>query len=123
NILSLQEAGQTELTLFSLQAAGQTELTSSTFQDAKGDETPPFTQGSVRLATLTYDATAVGGTMRFSVTGLGTFTETTTNPTTKGYTETDSFSLQNGVGQGVDRNGNTIFLNGFTLTAIGAIKF
>jgi len=106
--------------ILTLLPAGQTEITSGSFVDADGSTTPPFTQTDLQLVTLTYDATSVGGTQNFAVTGVGSSVTTTTKPSKKGaYTDTDSFSLQNGTGEGVNGEGVKIILNGFSVTASG----
>jgi hypothetical protein len=104
--------------ILSLVTAGQNEITSGTFGDPSGSTTPPFTQTDLRLVTLAYDATSVGGTMKFAVTGTGSSETTTTKPTPKDhYIETDSFTLQNGTGEGVNGEGVKIVLTGFTVNA------
>jgi hypothetical protein len=106
--------------ILSVVTAGQNEITSGAFGDTTGSATPPFTQTDVRLVTLTYDATSVGGTTKFSVTGTGTSETATAKPSAKGkYTDTDSFSLQDGTGEGVNGAGVNIILTGFTVTASG----
>jgi len=106
--------------ILSLLTAGQNGITSGTFGDTTGSTTPPFTQTDVRLVTLSYDATSVGGTRKFAVTGTGSSETTTAKPGAKGnYTETDSFSLQNGTGEGVNGEGVSVILSAFTVTASG----
>jgi hypothetical protein len=106
--------------ILSVVTAGQNEVTSGTFGDTTGSTTPPFTQTDVRLVTLAYDATSVGGTMKFAVTGVGSSEITTAKPNGKGnYTDTDSFTLQNGTGEGVNGEGVKIILTGFTVNASG----
>jgi hypothetical protein len=106
--------------ILSVLTAGQNEITSGTFGDTTGSTTPPFTQTDVRLVTLSYDATSVGGTRKFAVTGTGSSETTTTKPSAKGnYTETGSFSLQNGTGEGVNGEGVSVILSAFTVTASG----
>jgi hypothetical protein len=70
--------------ILTLQTAGQHVITSGTFADATGSATPPFTQTDVQLLTLTYDATGVGGMMKFSVTGVGSSVTTAAKPNAKG---------------------------------------
>jgi len=110
--------------ILTLEPAGKNDITSGTFVDANGSTTPPFTQTELQLATLTYDATSVGGTRKVAVTGLGTSVTTTSNPNSKGhYTESDSFSLLNGTGEGVDGDGVKIVVTGFTISARGTAAF
>jgi hypothetical protein len=82
---------------------------------------PPYAQTGYEMVTLTYNAT-FAGSLYFTVTGLATVTTKTTAPSarTGEYVETDSFSLQDGTGQGQDTAGENIMLTGITITASGS---
>jgi hypothetical protein len=81
------------------------------------------TETTVQLATLTYDATSVGRTNKYTVTGLGTSTTSNTAANFYGeFTQTDTFSLQNGTGEGVNANGVSIVLTGVTITESGSAR-
>jgi hypothetical protein len=74
-----------------------------------------------QLASLTYDSTQIGGRTQFTVSGLGKTTTRYSVATASGnYTEFQSFSLQNGAGEGLSADGMSIVLTGFTITMNGS---
>jgi hypothetical protein len=79
-----------------------------------------FKQTNWQMVSLTYDATAVGGSTKYTVTGLAIVATKDTKPNGGGfYTETQSFTLEHGTGEGVDADGTNILLTGVTITASG----
>ncbi|HEY3915687.1 MAG TPA: hypothetical protein VGN61_14465 [Verrucomicrobiae bacterium] len=107
--------------ILTLTTPGQNDIASGTFNDAAGSGVAPFTQTDIKLTTITYDSTGGGGTMKFAVTGLGTFTETAGKPNarTDNYAETDSINFSEGVGEGVNADAIPIILTGVTITSKG----
>jgi hypothetical protein len=108
--------------ILSLQTNGQIEISSGSYIDgAAGVAFQPFSQTDIQLVTLTYDATSFGRATKFTVTGVSTSTAKNTPPNAEGNsTETDSFRLQDGTGEGVNDNGDNIVLTGFTITGKGS---
>jgi hypothetical protein len=102
---------------------GQNTIGNGTYSDANGPNTPPYTQTDYYIGTLTY----TGVEYSFTVTGLTKLTAVATNPRVKtgNFTESATFSLQDGTGEGsiTPANGNTtpIVLTGFTMTASGSV--
>lgn len=73
------------------------------------------------LCSLTYDATQIGGSTQFTVSGAGKWEDRFSNATAQGnYTEIDSFSLQDGVGEGLAADGSNIILTGFAMRMSGS---
>jgi hypothetical protein len=107
--------------ILSLEVSGTYDINAGSYSDANGQGMPPSSQTDYQLVTVTYDSTAVGGTTKYTVTGLATSTTRTTNPSAKGnYSETASFSLQSGTGEGINAAGVNIVITGFTITASGS---
>ncbi len=111
----------TATNILSLQTNGQVEITSGSYVDGSaGDAFQPYNQTDVQLATFTYNATSFGRLTKFTVTGVSTSTAKNTPPNAEGNsTETDSFRLQNGTGEGTNADGVNIVLAGFTITGKG----
>jgi hypothetical protein len=83
-----------------------------------------YNQCSVQVATLSYDATPFGGTMKFSMTGLATVKSLQTNPGTwKGYIDAESIIFTNGVGQGINAEGLNFVLRDVYFNASGKQRF
>jgi hypothetical protein len=112
--------------IFSLTVTGQNDINAGSSLDANGLGMPPFTQTDYEIVTLAYDSSSGSTGLNFAVTGLGTFTGKTTNPSvrTGAYTQSASFSLQDGTGEGslMDSLGTTVdfVLTGLTVTASGS---
>jgi len=108
--------------ILSAKLSGSNSVTSYTFVDIVGANEPPFTTTSVQQFTITYDSRPIGGRVWFQITGLATCKTVATKPNAKTgvYTETDSFSLADGTGFGVDPTETQFVLKGVTVTASGA---
>jgi hypothetical protein len=107
--------------ILSLEVNGLNDISAGSYSDANGQGMPPSSQTDYQLVTITYDATSLGGTTKYFVTGLATSTTRTTNPSAKGnYSETDSFSFQSGTGEGINAAGASIVITGFTISASGS---
>jgi hypothetical protein len=89
--------------------------------EAGGIFQPPFSLTYYLPYTLTYDGTAVGGTLQFGVTGTATLATVVSTPNAKTglYSEKDTFSLADGTGSGISR-GFPFVLTGVTITASGS---
>jgi len=107
--------------IITVSASGQNDISAGSFSDANGQGSPPFTQTDYQLYTVTYDDSSSTGDLQFTVTGLGTVTGKATNPNAKSgkFTQSSSFSLTGGTGEGVSANGNFV-VSGFTITASGS---
>jgi hypothetical protein len=107
--------------ILTLATPGQNDIASGTFNDADGSGVAPFLQDDMRVTTISYNSSGEGGTMNFTVTGIGTFTEAAGKPNAKtgNYSETDSFSFSDGVGEGVNAEGTPILLSNVTITSRG----
>lgn len=107
--------------ILSLQTNGQIEITSGSYVDGSaGDAFQSYSQTDVLLATFTYNATAFGRLTTYAVTGVSTSTAKNTPANAEGNsTETDSFRLQYGTGEGTNADGVNIVLAGFTVTGKG----
>jgi hypothetical protein len=116
--------------ILSYTQSGQNDISSGTYTDANGQGAPPFTQTDYYLVTIAYNDSSSTGALGFTVTGLATVTSKATNPNTKtgNYTQSGSFSLQDGTGEGTitpasgSLAGTAIpfVLTGFTATASGS---
>jgi hypothetical protein len=112
--------------ILSLNVTGQNDITSGNYLDANGQGTPPYTQVDYEIVSLAYSSSGGSSGMSFTVTGLATFTgkATTPNARTGNYTQSSSFSLQDGTGEGslTDSSGNTVnfVVTGLTVTASGS---
>jgi hypothetical protein len=100
---------------------GQNDVTNGSYLDAKGSGTAPFTSSNYKLVTLAYDDSSSTGELTFSVTGLGILTATATTPNarTGSFKQSETFSLQDGTGEGT-LTGTPFVVTGFTLTASGS---
>jgi len=116
--------------ILSYSQTGNNDISSGTYTDANGAGVPPFTQSDYYLVTVGYDDSSSTGALVFSVTGLATVSATATKPNAKtgNYTQSASFSLQDGTGEGTitpasgSLAGTAIpfVLTGFTVTASGS---
>jgi|GEM_PF-4684878 len=93
-------------------------LTSGTTQDA-GTNSPPYAITSHDYATLTFDETGKGGTMKFTASGLGVTVETAGPANRRGNYRVSITGRFNLSGYGVDSTGNNILVTG-TVTGSGA---
>jgi hypothetical protein len=99
--------------------SGQNDISTGSYLDANGQGSAPYNQTDYYLVTVTY----TGSAFSFTVTGLATVTGKATNPNTKtgNYTQSDSFSLQDGTGEGAFTSSGVPFvLTGFTVTGSGS---
>jgi len=108
--------------ILSASVAGTNQLQSGTHSDAKGVSDGPFTYTVYQEFTISYDARPVGGKLWFQVTGLATCSATggKANAKTGKFLETDTFSLIDGTGAGVDTTGTAFSLSGVTVSASGS---
>ena len=106
--------------------SGQNDINAGAFLEANGPGTsaPPYNQTDYYLATVTYASPPTSSnSWFFTVTGLATVTEKTTNPnqTTGNYTQSASVSFSDGTGEGENSNGPFV-VTGFTITGSGSGK-
>jgi len=116
--------------ILSYSQTGNNDISSGTYTDANGAGVPPFTQSDYYLVTVGYDDSSSTGALVFSVTGLATVSATATKPNAKtgNYTQSASFSLQDGTGEGtitpasgsLAGTATPFVLTGFTVTASGS---
>jgi hypothetical protein len=109
--------------VLSVNNVGNNDISSGKYTDDNGPQAPPFTETDYQLATFTYDSTSIGGTTKFTLSGLGvsTTTDSPVNPVTGAFTETDSAAIQSGTGEGVTPNGDDMVVTG-TISARGSAK-
>jgi hypothetical protein len=116
--------------IISYSQTGQNDISSGTYTDANGAGSPPYSQTDYYLVTVVYNDSSSTGALGFTVTGLATVTgkATTPNARTGNYTQSGTFSLQDGTGEGMitpasgSLAGTSIpfVLTGFTVTASGS---
>ncbi|HWD20408.1 MAG TPA: hypothetical protein VHB20_14125 [Verrucomicrobiae bacterium] len=73
---------------------------------------PPYSHASRQLVTLTYDATGLGGTMKFSASGLGAFIDIAGKANAQGTSHEVTSMSASLAGDGVDAKGNALVLSG-----------
>lgn len=112
--------------ILTLTVTGQNDINAGNYSDANGQGTPPYSETDYQIVSVAYNDSSSTGTLSFSVSGLATFVGKATNPNarTGKYTQSGTFSLQDGTGEGslVNSAGTTIpfVMTGFTITASGS---
>ncbi len=107
--------------ILTLTTTGQNDITNGNYTDVKGPGTPPYTQTAYQIVMLAYASSTGASGLGFTVTGLGEFTQKagTPNAKTGKFTQSDSFNLQDGTGEG-SLEGVEFVITGFTVTASGS---
>jgi hypothetical protein len=107
--------------ILNLTVTGQNDITNGNYTEVNGPGKPPYTQTAYQIVTLAYTSNTGASGLGFTVTGLGEFTQKAGTPTAKTgkFTQSDSFSLQDGTGEGA-LEGVEFVITGFTVTASGS---
>ena len=107
--------------VFSISMGGSNDFSFAKFSKADTNF-PPFVATNYHLCTIAYDATAIGGTLHFVVSGLATSWSVASHPDGQDsvFTQRDGFRLTGGIGEGEDRDGIPFLLTGATMTASGS---